>query len=185
VKTWKSSPTDEVNMTKSVICMASSAEHADSILCELMNFDFANEDISILFPDRMGVRDFAHAPSTRASEGACIGAGFVGALGAVIGFALGAGVATFPSLASFLAAGPIMAALGGSGLGAASGGIAGALLGLRIAKVEAHPYRGRLERGRLVISVHVENELERERACWICEKEGAEAVATVAELPVA
>ena len=171
-------------MTKAVICMASSNEHADKIVCELMNYGFVNEDISILFPDRMGVRDFAYAPSTRATDGASIGVGFGGALGAVVGLALSAGVVTFPSMASFLAAGPVMAALGGSAVGAATGGVTGALFGHRIPKVEAHPYQGRLDRGHLVISVHVENELERERASWICEKEGADAVATMSELPV-
>ena len=171
-------------MSKSVICMASSSDHADKIVCELMNYGFANEDISILFPDRMGVRDFAYAQSTRATDGASIGAGFGGAIGAVVGLALGAGIVTFPSLASFLAAGPVMATLGGSALVAVTGGVAGAVFGSRIPKLEAHPYQGRLERGCLVISVHVEDELERERASWICEKERADAVATMSELPV-
>ena len=171
-------------MTQAVICMTSSMEHADRILCELMDSDFANEDISILYPDRMGVRDFAHAPGTRASEGAALGAGVGGALGAVVGLALGTGVVAFPTAAAFLAAGPLMAALGGTGVGAATGGVAGALFGVRIARYEAHPYQGRLERGNLLISVHVENEIERERARWIFEKEGASAVSTVAERPV-
>ncbi len=171
-------------MTKAVVAMASSTEHADRILGELLGLYFANEDISVLHPDRMGIRDFAYAPSTRVAEGASVGAGLGGALGAVAGFALGTGVVAFSSVASLLAAGPIIAALGGSGLGAATGGITGALFGFRIPRYEARPYQGRLERGRLVISVHVENELERERACWIFEKEGADAVSTVSELPV-
>ena len=119
----ESGPTEEVKMTKAVVCMASSMEHADRILCELMDSDFANEDISILYPDRMGVRDFAHAPGTRAPEGGALGAGLGGALGAVVGLALGTGVVAFPTTAAFLAAGPLMAALGGTGVGAATGGV--------------------------------------------------------------
>ena len=46
---------------------------------------FSNDDISVLFPDKTGTRDFAVEKGTKAPEGAATGAG----TGAVLGGALG------------------------------------------------------------------------------------------------
>jgi hypothetical protein len=164
--------------------MATSAEHADRILSELMLLDFANQDISILHPDRMGRRDFGYERCSKAPEGATIGASMGGALGSAIGLAVGMGAVLVPDLGAFASAGPVMSALSGAALGAAFGGLAGTLVGMGIPEYVARQYQGRLPNRKLVISVHVENELERERACWVFQKEGADAVATVSELPV-
>jgi len=171
-------------MDRAVVCMVDSLEHADRILSELLDSYFANEDISVLHPDRMGVRDFAPAVGSKAPEGAVIGAVTGGCLGGAVGLALGSSLGVVPAVAAFVAAGPLMAALGGTALGAAGGGVVGSLLGVRVPRYEVRPYRARLERHTLVISVHVENELARERACWILAKEGADAISTMPELPV-
>jgi hypothetical protein len=39
-------------------------------------------DISVLFPDKSGTRDFAHEQNTKAPEGAATGAGVGGVVGA-------------------------------------------------------------------------------------------------------
>jgi len=46
---------------------------------------FRNTDISVLFPENVGTKDFAHTKATKAPEGATTGAG----TGAVVGGALG------------------------------------------------------------------------------------------------
>jgi hypothetical protein len=46
---------------------------------------FRNTDVSVLFPENAGTKDFAHEKGTKAPEGATAGAG----TGAVVGGALG------------------------------------------------------------------------------------------------
>jgi len=52
---------------------------------ELKAGGFRNPDISVLFPESSGTRDFAHEKSTKAPEGASAGAG----AGVILGGALG------------------------------------------------------------------------------------------------
>jgi hypothetical protein len=55
---------------KSVFCIATSRVQAEQIVDRLKSANFSNNDISALFPDRTGTRDFAHEKSTKAPEGA-------------------------------------------------------------------------------------------------------------------
>ena len=59
----------------------SSVENAVEVLKEA---GFRNGDISVLFPQRAGSKDFAHDKGTRVPEGAAAGAG----MGALLGGAL-------------------------------------------------------------------------------------------------
>ncbi len=51
---------------------------------------FRNSDISVLFPENSGTKDFAHEKSTKAPEGATTGAG--GAIGGLTGALVGMGI---------------------------------------------------------------------------------------------
>jgi hypothetical protein len=53
----------------------------------------------------------------------------------------------FRALGTFIAAGPIMAALSGAAAGATTGGVVGALVGLGIPEYEAKAYEERLKTG--------------------------------------
>jgi hypothetical protein len=46
---------------------------AQSIVGQLQNARFSNNDISVLFPNKQGTKDFAHEHSTKAPEGAVAG----------------------------------------------------------------------------------------------------------------
>src|SRR6267143_2936264 len=91
-----------------------------------------NTDISVLLPDNVGTKDFAHEKNTKAPEGAATGAGSGAVIGGTLGWLAGIGALAIPGLGPFIAAGPIVAALAGVGVGGAIGGIAGALIGLGI-----------------------------------------------------
>src|SRR5882757_5662879 len=97
---------------------------------ELRMAGFRSDDISALFPDKEGTRDFAHEKNTKAPEGAAAGAGAGLAVGGTLGWLMGIGALVIPGLGPFIAAGPIMAALAGAGVGGTVGGVTGALLGL-------------------------------------------------------
>src|SRR5206468_10131636 len=114
---------------KAVFCIATSEGQARSIVEAAREAGFPNDDVSALFPDKLGSRDFAHEHHTKAPEGAATGAVSGGVLGGIGGWLVGIGTLAIPGLGAFVAAGPIMAALGGVGAGAATGGLTGLLGG--------------------------------------------------------
>ena len=118
---------------------------------------FRNEDISVLFPDNEGTKDFAHEKNTKAPEGATAGAGAGGVIGGTLGLLVGIGALAIPGLGPFIAAGPIVAALAGIGAGGAVGGFVGALVGMGIPEYEAIRYDGRVRQGGILVSVHCDN----------------------------
>src|SRR3989475_10057086 len=142
---------------------------------------FKNTDISVLFPENTGTKDFAHEKSTKAPEGATTGAGTGAVLGGGLGWLAGIGALAIPGLGPFIAAGPIMAALAGAGVGGAVGGLTGALVGMGIPEYEAKRYEGKLREGNILISVHTEDRDERKLAKEIFERAGAQDVSATAE----
>src|SRR5438309_6339294 len=135
---------------------------------------FRNTDISVLFPESAGTRDFAHEKNTKAPEGATTGASTGVILGSALGWLIGIGALAVPGLGPFIAAGPIMTALAGAGVGGTVGGIAGALIGMGIPEYEAKRYEGRVKNGGILISVHCEDSDWKKRAKQILEATGAE-----------
>jgi hypothetical protein len=166
---------------KSVICIATTYGQAESIVDQLRSAGFANSDISVLFPDKSGTRDFAHEKNTKAPEGAVAGAGAGGAVGGALGWLAGIGLLAIPGVGPFIAAGPILAALSGAAVGAAVGGITGALVGLGMPEYEAKRYEGKVKDGNILISVHAESSEEIARAKRICEVSGATDISTTGE----
>lgn len=166
---------------KAVIGLVSTQAQAENIVGELQRAGFSNNDISALFPDKKGTRDFAHEQNTKAPEGAVAGASAGGAIGGTVGLLAGIGAIAIPGLGPFIAAGPIMAALSGAAAGAAVGGVAGALVGLGIPELEAKQYEGKIKSGNILLSVHVDDRDERARAKKILEQGGAVDVVTAGE----
>lgn len=166
---------------KAVFCIAKSEVQADRIVSEMKAKGFSNNDISVLFPDKQGTRDFAHEKHTKAPEGATTGAGAGGLLGGGLGWLVGIGALAIPGVGPFIAAGPIMAALGGAALGATVGGVTGALVGMGIPELEAKRYEGKLKEGNILISVHTEDADERSRAKDIFKRAGAEDISSTGE----
>src|ERR1700731_3594078 len=142
---------------------------------------FSNSDVSALFPDKQGTKDFAHEKNTKAPEGATTGAGTGALLGGGLGWLAGIGALAIPGLGPFIAAGPIMAALAGAGVGGAVGGLTGALIGMGIPEYEAKRYEGRVKDGGILLSVHSDSSEETKRAKEILERTGAQDVSSTGE----
>src|SRR5467141_2376810 len=142
---------------------------------------FRNTDISVLFPENQGTKDFAHEKNTKAPEGAATGAGSGAVIGGTLGWLTGIGALAIPGVGPFIAAGPIVAALAGVGVGGAIGGIAGALLGLGIPEYEAKRYEGRIKEGGILLSVHCDDSNWTKRAKEILERTGAQDVSSRSE----
>jgi hypothetical protein len=142
---------------------------------------FSNRDISVLFPQSSGSKDFAHEKGTKAPEGATAGAGAGVVLGGTMGWLLGIGALAIPGLGPFIAAGPIMAALAGAGVGGAVGGVTGALVGMGIPEYEAKRYEGRVKDGGILLSVHSDSSDWTKRAKQILEATGAQDISSTSE----
>src|SRR5215831_6686491 len=148
---------------------------------ELRAGGFRNTDISVLLPENVGTKDFAHSKGTKAPEGATAGAGTGAVVGGALGWLAGIGALAIPGVGPFIAAGPIMAALAGVGVGGAVGGVTGALIGMGIPEYEAKRYEGRVKTGGILLSVHCDNSEWTKKAKQILEETGAEDVSSTGE----
>lgn len=171
-------------MKNAVYGIANTTAQAETIVTRLQEAGFAGSQISVLFPDKEGTRDFAHEKNTKAPEGATAG-GLTGmGVGGAIGLLAGIGALAIPGVGPLIAAGPIMGALSGAAVGGATGGLIGALIGLGVPELEAKQYEGKVRSGNILISVHTEDSAERSRAKDILEECGAEDVASTGEASV-
>jgi len=162
-------------MKASVYCTTRTVAQAENIIAGLKSAGFSNNDISALLPDKRGTRDFAHEHNTKAPEGA--------ATGGVAGLGVGAGIGALaiPGVGPFIAAGPIMAALGGAAVGSAAGGVIGALVGMGIPEFEAKRYDTKIREGNILISVHTEDGDQRDVAKEIFKRNDADDISTGSE----
>ena len=114
-------------------------------------------EISVLMPDSSAEPELGAVKTGKAPEAASAGAITGGVVGGTLGLLAGIGTLAIPGLGPIIAAGPIMAALGGAAAGAAAGGVVGALVGLGIPEFEAKVYEERLKAGGYLVAVQVQN----------------------------
>jgi len=155
--------------------------HVEQGVDTLVADGFRTEDISVLLPENVGTKDFAHEKHTKAPEGATTGAGTGAVVGGTLGLLAGIGALAIPGLGPFIAAGPIMGALAGVGTGGVVGGLIGALIGMGIPEYEAKRYEGLVKQGRILLSVHCDNSDWVKRAKSVLERTGAEDISSSGE----
>jgi hypothetical protein len=153
----------------------------ESAIDALKAAGYRNTDISVMFSENPGTKDFAHRKATKAPEGAAAGAGSGAVLGGTLGWLVSIGAIAIPGMGMLMAAGPIIAALAGAGAGGAVGGLTGAFIGLGIPEYEAKRYAGRLRKGGILLSVHSDNSDWTTRTKGILEKTGAQHVSSTSE----
>jgi hypothetical protein len=142
---------------------------------------FLSSDISVLLPENLGPKDLVTEKFTKAPEGATAGASSGVLIGGALGWLAGIGAFALPGLGAFIAAGPILSALAGVGVGGVLGGIAGALIGAGIPEYEAKRYEGRLTKGGILVSVHCGKRDEIPHAKEIMERTGGEDISVSEE----
>jgi hypothetical protein len=150
----------------------------------IVNAGFAPADISVLLPENLGNRSIGTEKATKAPEGAATGGTTGAVLGGTLGLLAGIGALAIPGVGPLIAAGPIMAALAGVGVGGTIGGITGALVGMGIPEYEAKRYEGRIQKGGILLSVHCSTSDEVKRAKDIIERTGGEDVSSSGEASV-
>src|ERR1700730_18488822 len=86
----------------------------------LVKAGFPASDISGRLPESVaGTKEMCTEKATKAPEGTAAGATTGGLIGGILGLLAGVGLLAIPGLGPFIAAGPIMAALAGLGVGGA------------------------------------------------------------------
>lgn len=129
-----------------------SSERASQAIDALTQGGVSRDDISIVAAEGTKVEAFGIQKQSKLGQGAAIGGGLGGAVGAIVaGFtAVGALAASGVGL---IAAGPLVAALAGAGAGAAAGGVLGGLIGLGIPEHEVKFYQDALSQGSVLVGV--------------------------------
>lgn len=156
---------------------------AEEAVDHLRRAGFRSTDVSVLFPDNQGTKDFAHEKNTKAPEGSATGVLAGGIAGGVLGWLTGIGALVIPGLGAFIAAGPIMGALAGAGALGALGGIIGVLIGMGIPEYEARRFEGRIRDGGILLSVHCDSSDWVKRAKVVLEQTGAQDIGAEGEKP--
>jgi len=171
-------------MKKSVFAILNNRQQAETVVERLKSAGFYPDDISMLFADTTGSKDFAIEHETKAPEGAATGVstGFIA--GGVLGWLAGIGALAIPGLGPFIAAGPIMAALSGAAVGTAVGGLVGALVGMGMPEFKARRYESKIKEGNILVSVHTEDSGGIDRATGVLKECNAEDISTASESAV-
>lgn len=156
-------------------------DEVGSAVDTLREAGFRNTDISVLFPENEGTKDFAHEKHTKAPEGTAAGATTGAVIGGGLGWLVGIGALAIPGVGPLIAAGPIVAALTGVGVGGAIGGLTGALIGMGIPEYEAKRYEGRVKQGGILLSVHSDDSEWTKKAKEVLERTGADEISSTGE----
>ena len=154
---------------------------AERAVNNLMSAGYGSDDISVLMPDSKSTRQFAHEKNTKAPEGTTTGAATGGVIGGTLGLLAGIGTLAIPGVGPLIAAGPIMSALAGLGVGGAVGGLIGAMVGMGIPEYEAKRYEGWVKEGGVLLSVHCDTSNEIKRAKEILKSTGAQDISSTGE----
>ena len=158
-------------MATSVSGLVTTDSQATRVVESLTRVGFPLEDVSVLFPDQPRPVRTTHQ---QVADNALAGGAAGGVLGGALGWMAGIGLLIVPGIGPLIAAGPVMAALGGAAIGVASGGLAGTLIGLGIPASEAKRFENRIRQGSILVSVLAEPGEWTTRAEQIFHNAGAE-----------
>ena len=156
-------------MENVVYGLASTEPQGNEILTHLRNLGFSSSEISILLKGKDTRNISVKEDVVRgATKGGIIG-GILGALGTVLTTPLG----------PLVVAGPILSALGGAAVGGMVGGLAGgsgALAGIGIPEENLPRLHERLQQGAILIAVHSDDPVRRDRALRVFKSAGADEI---------
>ncbi len=162
-------------MSKVITAIFESNNNAAGSLETLVSKGFDSGDISLVASEDFNHETFGVETHSKLAEGAAIGAGTGGAIGAVT-----AGLTTVGAVstggAGLVVAGPLVAALAGAGAGAAGGSILGGLVGAAIPEHEVKHYESAIDKGHVMIGVNCQDSDECDTARDVFKQFNAEKI---------
>jgi hypothetical protein len=134
---------------------------AEPAIRELQAAGFTGDQVGVAMRDRTAQGELVEGTGMQAAEAAATGAVGGGLLGGLTGFLIGIGALAIPGLWPVVAGGALATAFGvtggttlaGMGIGAAAGGLLGALVGMGIPETEAHHFETGFRAGRVLVTV--------------------------------
>jgi hypothetical protein len=142
---------------------------------------FRQTDISILYADNVGSKDFGHERNTKAPEGAVVGGGVGLLVGGLLGWLVGSGMVPIPGMEFLTSSGPVLTAIAAAGVGTWLGAFVGAFFGGAMPEYEAKRYEGRIRKGGILLSVHCDNHEWEKSATQALKRTGAVDIGTETE----
>lgn len=164
--------------SKTVVGIFDDMNSAESAVRELQGSGISRDDISIVANQNVQSAtgaSYGGAADTTPAEGVghvAADAGIGAALGGVGGLLLSFVGLAIPGVGPVLAMGPLVAALGGAGIGAVAGGVIGALTETGVPEEEAQYYAEGVRRGQVLVTVHTD-EARAESAREVLDRNGA------------
>lgn len=159
-----------VQTTKSTHTVAAtfdSSRHAETALQALKDAGFRPEQISMI------AKDTGMAPEQDDTvQDAEIGAVGLGVLGGVAGWLLGISALAIPVVGEIVGIGILWATLVGVGIGAAAGGLGGALVGHGVDERHAREYEEQVRKGRSLVTFHAYDAAQAQEAQGIFDRMG-------------
>lgn len=140
---------------QTIVAVFSAEEQARAAIRDLLSAGFSNDQIG--FIHRNTNDEYVETAEEHTEDQAVTerGAAAGGVTGGVIGGLLGAAAALFiPGVGPVVAGGILGATLGGIVIGAAAGGLIGALTHLGVPEEHAQYYNQELEAGKILVTVH-------------------------------
>jgi hypothetical protein len=144
-----------------VAALFADRDRAERAIEALRDAGFTREQIGIAMRDRSVQGELVEKTGTHAAEGATAGIVGGGILGALAGFLVATGALTIPGIGPVVAGGVLASTFGivggtavaGAGIGAAAGGILGALIGMGIPEHEARHFEEGVRSGGVLVTV--------------------------------
>jgi hypothetical protein len=152
---------------KVVYCLADSEPQGNAILTNLRNNGFDSSMISV-------VLDGNDTRNISLKENAVRGAEKGGLFGGILGGLAGLTALAIPGFGAALIAGPLISALGGAAVGGVVGGLTGGSGAFvpGLSKEATDALHNHIREGAVLIAVHSDDDLVRQRAARIFKAEG-------------
>lgn len=143
---------------RTIVGIFADAVHAERALTGLREAGIRPEQLSVI---ARGAADRA-ALNEQGEDVEDVAGGAVtgGMIGGLAGFLIGISTLVIPGIGPIVGAGIIIATLAGAGIGAAAGGLVDALTSRGVPDAEAEGYQARVQEGRILLTVHADNDEE-------------------------
>ena len=127
----------------------------ETVVTSLKREGFRNSDVSVLFRENRGTYDQTRPLSSIASAAAKATSTTVGACHGALRWLAGITPIAIPGLGTFVAVGPIRAALEGNAFGGVRGALTGSLIEMGVPEFQAKRYEGWLENRWFLLAVQL------------------------------
>jgi len=160
---------------RTVIGVFEDVDSATQALNALRDAGFTPEQVSVLARDTRTTREMAENTdmvAEDAGKGAVVGT----VLGGLAGWLVGISALAIPGIGPVVGAGIIGTTLAGAGIGAAAGGLIGALGSYGVPEEDARAYEESVRQGSVLLTVHAASENQAQQANTIFGSQGGRRV---------